>query len=82
MNPRIEMPNRIIRDVLTKGEVFWIQQEYNKENPKMHLIATVSNDENKSFAGYRHMNNSLPDGLTVNRLEDGKLDTMPVVVGG
>ena len=81
MNPKIEMPSRIVRDVLTKGEIHWIKSEFDF-NRTVQLIATVSDDENKSFAGYRHMNNSLPDGLTVNRLENGKLDTMPVITGG
>ncbi len=69
---------RRVRDVLTKGQIHWVESE--KQKGKVQLIAMIS--ENGSFAGYYPINAPLQDGLKPNTLDDGRLDTMPIVTGG
>ena len=81
MNPRVEDgQGELVRDHLSKGEVHWIKKE--RESGRVQLIALVNSQ--RSFAGYYPMNSSIPDGLSIHRIEEenNKLQTLPVVIGG
>lgn len=78
MNPKIEISEQLVRDVLTAGQIHWIQEE--RKKGRVQLICMV--DNNGSFGGYFPMNAGLRDGLKPNYLDNGKLDTMPIVTGG
>jgi hypothetical protein len=79
MTPKFECPETLVRDVLSKGQIHWIKQERELYS-KVHLVCLVNNEG--SFGGYFPINAGLPQGLKPNILENGKLDTMPIVTGG
>lgn len=78
MTPKIEIPDKLVRDVLTKGQTHWILKE--RELGKVYLVALVNSEG--SFGGYFPINAGLPFGLKPNLLDNGDLDTCPIVTGG
>ena len=78
MTPLKDFEGDLVRDLLTKGQVHWIQEQ--KKIGKIQLIEL--NDFQGSFAGFFPMNAPLRDGLIVKLLENGDMSPCPIVTGG